>query len=426
MSVSSELVLGLTGPLGPYVESFKSFLLEEEHYQRAPALKLVGLMTHLSGWMAANDVDVDALSAVRADEFVLARRAAGHTYLLSTRALMPVFGYLRRVGAMPEPVALVPDATGRLLARFADYLVEERGLTNGTVCRYVAAARLILDSGLTGERDLGLITAAVVTDFVRARCAGRSPAGAANLTCGLRSFLRFVHATGLSPVDLSAAVPSVASRADVFLPRGVDQATVAALLDSCDRNRLVGRRDYAVIMVLARLGLRSGEAARLGLDDVDWRAGLVVVHGKGRAVDTLPLPVDVGEAVASYLSWEGLQRKTRALFVRVRAPHGPLAPASVSMIVCRACRRAGVAEIGAHRLRHSLATEILRSGAPLSEVAQALRHRSIDTTARYARVDRVSLRRVAAVWPVLRDHRPRPPRVSTLGSVARRWPGSGS
>jgi site-specific recombinase XerD len=216
----------------------------------------------------------------------------------------------------------------------------------------------------------------------------------------------------------------MASRADVFLPRGVERATLAALLDSCDCSRLVGRRDYAILKVLCRLGLRSAEVAALRLDDVNWRAGLVVVRGKGKAVDMLPLPVDVGDAVASYLSWESLHRKTRTVFVRVRAPHGPLASSAISMVVYRACRRAGVAEIGAHRLRHSLATEMLNDGASLSEVAQALRHRSIRSTARYARVDRLSLRQVAAPWPTVRDRRPRPPRSSHLGSVARPWPGS--
>jgi integrase/recombinase XerD len=178
------------------------------------------------------------------------------------------------------------------------------------------------------------------------------------------------------------------------------------------------------LLVLARLGLGAGEVAALGLDDVDWRAGVVVVRGKGNAVDTLPLPVDVGGALASYLSWEGLHRKSRTVFVRVRAPHGSLAPSSVSMIVCRACRRAGVAEICAHRLRHTLAAEMLQQGAPLSEVAQALRHRSVVTTARYARADRVSLRQVASPWPAVAGRRARPLQSPGLGPVARPWPGS--
>jgi len=422
--VGSEPVESVAGPLGRYVEGFKRFLIDEEHYRPKPALKLAGLMADLSRWMAANEVGIDALTEARAEEFTQARKGAGRSYLLSPRALVPLFGYLRGVGAVPGPVAAEPDAVGRLLACFADYLAGERGLARGTIQQYLAAAGLFLGSGLPGEPDLGLVTAAQVSEFVRARCVGRSPAAAGDLAWGLRSFLRFAHATGVAPADLSAAVPSVASRAGAFLPRGVGRATLAALFGSCDRSCLTGRRDYAILLVLARLGLRAGEVAALGLDDVNWRAGVVVVHGKGNAVDTLPLPVDVGDALASYLSWEGLHRKSRAVFVRVRAPHGSLAPSSVSMIVCRACRRAGVAEIGAHRLRHTLATEMLQQGAPLSEVAQALRHRSIVTTARYARAGRVSVRQVAAPWPAMAGRRPRPAQSPGLGPVARPWPGS--
>ena len=422
--MGSEQAESVAGPLDRYLDGFKRFLIDQERYQLTPALKLVGLMRDLSWWMAASAVDVDSLTEARAEEFTRARKGAGRTYLLSGRALIPVFGYLRGIGAMPGPIAAEPDAAGRLLGCFADYLAGERGLARGTIGQYLTAARLFIKGELPGEPDLGLITAAQVSEFVRARCAGRSPAAAGDLTCGLRSFLRFAHATGLTSADLSAAVPSTASRADVFVPRGVERATVAALLGSCDRSCLTGRRDYAILMVLTRLGLRAGEVAALRLDDVNWRGGVVVVRGKGRAVDTLPLPVDVGAALVSYLSWEGLHRKARTVFVRARAPHGSLAPSSVSMIVCRACRRAGVAEISAHRLRHGLATEMLKEGASLSEVAQVLRHRSVVTTARYARADRASCRQVAAPWPAVPGRPPRPAQSPGLGTVARPWPGS--
>lgn len=421
--MGSDLVGTAAGPLEGYLDGFRSFLIDQERYGRKPALKLVGLMRDLSWWMAAGGVGMDALAEAMGEEFIRARKGAGKSYLLSPRALIPVFGYLREAGVLPAPVVGQPDAAGRLLACFAGYLASERGLAGGTIRQYVAAARLFVDSGSPGGPDLELVTAALVSEFVRVRCAGRTPAGAADLTCGLRSFLRFAHATGLMPADLSAAVPSAASRADVFVPRGIGRAAVAALLGSCDPDCLAGRRDYAILVLLARLGLRAGEVAALRLDDVDWRAGVIAVRGKGRAADTLPLPVDVGEALASYLSSEGLHRKTRAVFVRVRAPHGSLAPSSVSMIVCRACRRAGIAEISAHRLRHSLATEMLKEGAPLSEVAQALRHRSVVTTARYARADRVSLRRVAAPWPAVPRRLPRRVQPPGLGLAARPWPG---
>lgn len=273
------------------------------------------------------------------------------------------------------------------------------------------------------QLDLEGVAAAEVVRFAAVYCAGRSPSAAGDLIWGLRCFLRFVYAIGATQADLSAAVPTVPNRSEVYLPRGVDQATIDALLASCDRGRLVGERDHAVLVVLTRLGLRAGEVSRLSLDDVDWRSGIVVVRGKGRTIDTLPLPVDVGAALSSYLSWVGLHRKGRTLFVRVRAPHGPLAPSTVTMIVYRACERVGIDRVGAHRLRHGVATAVLQAGAPLSEVAQLLRHRSIRTTARYAKVDRVALGKVAAPWPAV-EVQPPPPLRPQVEALVRPWPQS--
>ena len=417
------LFMSGTGVLEQYLDGFREFLVEVERYQRKPALKLVGLMRHLGEWMAANGLPVESLTEARAAEFSASRKESGYTYLLSPRALVPVFGYLRAVGAVGDPILAVPDATGRLLARFSAHLVEERGLAAGTVGGYLRAARMFIDAVAPPPRlELGSLTAGEVAGFAAAYCAGRSPSAAGDLIWGLRCFLRFAHAIGATQADLSTAVPCVPSRADVYLPRGVDRVTVDALLASCDRGRLVGARDYAVLLVLSRLGLRAGEVAGLSLDDVNWRSGIVVVRGKGRAVDTLPVPVDVGAALSVYLSWEGLHRKSRTLFVRVRAPHGPLAAGTVTMIVYRACRRAGIDEIGAHRLRHSVATAILQAGAPLSEVAQLLRHRSIRSTARYAKVDRIALGKVAAAWPTVGERRQPPWSSPQVGSLARPWP----
>lgn len=183
------------------------------------------------------------------------------------------------------------------------------------------------------------------------------------------------------------------------LPRAVAAADVARLLASCDRRRRVGRRDYAVLMLLARLGLRAGEVAALQLHDLDWRAGEVVIHGKGGRVDRLPLPWDVGEAVAGYLRRGRPGTVHSRVFVRVHAPQGPLSAQGVQAVVRAACDRAGLARVGAHRLRHSVATEMLRAGAPLVEVGQVLRHRSAATTAIYAKVDRAALRPLALPWP---------------------------
>jgi integrase len=183
------------------------------------------------------------------------------------------------------------------------------------------------------------------------------------------------------------------------LPRGLDTAVVTRLLESCDHATVVGRRDYAILMLLARLGLRGGEVTSLELNDFDWRSGEITVHGKGCRLDRLPLPVDVGEAIVAYLAQGRPHRAGRAVFCTVRAPYRPLTAAALRQVMGRACRRAGLPRAGAHRLRHSLATDMLRAGASLSEVGQVLRHRSQLSTAIYAKVDENALAPLARRWP---------------------------
>ena len=216
----------------------------------------------------------------------------------------------------------------------------------------------------------------------------------------LRSFLRFSFVEGLTPIDLSAAALSVARRRRSSLPMGIDRKTAAGLLGSCNRRRPKGQRDYAVLLILLRLGLRAGEVARLRLDDIDWRAGEVVVHGKGRHEDRLPLPSDVGEAIVAYLR-RGRPKITvhREVFLRAVAPIGPLGTNGISGIVRCACSRAGVPIVRAHRLRHTLACQLANAGVPLPGIAEVLRHRAISTAAEYARVDIEGLRAVAQPWP---------------------------
>jgi integrase len=216
---------------------------------------------------------------------------------------------------------------------------------------------------------------------------------------GLRAFLRFCFLEGRVGADLSAAALAVTGRRHSSLPKGISGADATALLRSCDRRRSEGRRDYAVLLVLLRLGLRAGEVAGLALGDVDWRAGEIVVRGKGRREDRFPLPFDVGEAIAGYLRRGRPRTSRRELFLRVLAPIAPLSRGGVSSIVRRACRRVGIAEVGAHRLRHTVACEMVTAGVPLPEIGEMLRHRSIASTAVYARVDLDTLRGVALPWP---------------------------
>jgi len=214
----------------------------------------------------------------------------------------------------------------------------------------------------------------------------------------LRSLLRFLHVRGLTARAVAEAVPSVAGWRDTGLPETMTRADVERLLSTCERSSLVGIRDHAILMLLAGLGLRSIEIARLELCDLHWRAGELTVRGKARRCDRLPLPHAVGEALVSYLQ-RCDRNEERHVFLTLRAPVRPIPPDLVGDVVRRACRRAGLPVVRGHRLRHALACELLRQGASLIDISQVLRHSDLGTTAVYAKVDLVRLRQVAQRWP---------------------------
>jgi site-specific recombinase XerD len=219
----------------------------------------------------------------------------------------------------------------------------------------------------------------------------------------VRVFLRYLHAEGFITVDLTTAIPSIRQPGDAKLPTFMPPEDVQRVLDGCDRNTVVGRRDYAILMLLARLGLRACEVARLSLDDIDWRAGQFTVHGKGRKTATMPLPHDVGAAIAAYLQHGRPQSDSRRVFLLAVAPYSGFKGApSVQTVARLAIKRAGITgpgRRGSHIFRHSLATGLLRSGATLTEIGQLLRHEQQDTTRIYAKVDLDSLRGLGMRWP---------------------------
>jgi integrase len=243
------------------------------------------------------------------------------------------------------------------------------------------------------------LDAAQIMSFVRERAAERSRGRAKMTVTALRSLLAFLHVEGLIGEPLARAVPSVAGYRLQGLPKRLTAVELDALLLSCDRDAAAGRRDFAILTLLARLGLRRGEVANLCLDDIDWRTGELVVRGKPRRSERLPLPADVGQAIVAYLR-EGRPHSAmgRALFVSLRAPHRALGPVGVSELVVVAARRAGLRHIHAHQLRHTAASEMLRAGASLGEVGQVLRHRGAASTAIYAKVDREALRAIVRPW----------------------------
>jgi site-specific recombinase XerD len=285
-----------------------------------------------------------------------------------------------------------------LLASFERYLLAECGLASGTVVGYLARVRRFLD-GLPSSGELAGLTAAEVTQAVLRESRAVSVSAAQNFVCALRSFLRFCFIEGLLEADLSQAALPVTGRRRSSLPKGIGRADAEALLGACDRRQALGRRDYALIILLLRLGLRRGEVARLRLEDIDWRAGELVVRGKGAREDRLPLAADVGEAIVSYLRRGRHASDRRELFLQARAPYEPIASGTVASTVRRACRRAGISEVGSHRLRHTTACEMVSAGVPLQRIGQVLRHRSLQSTAIYARVDLDRLRLLAQPWP---------------------------
>ncbi len=412
----------VSGPLAEFAAGFAS-CLAGAGYTPLSAANQVRVLAHLSRWMEDRGLAPGELTGQRVRDFLAARRAAGYTCWLSERGLAPLLAYLGGVGAVPEPAPLkLSGPLDELADRYRRYLAEERGLVPSTVRYYLADARQFLVAWVDARGSrLEELDAAAVTGFVVGECGRRSVGSAKILVTVLRSLLRFLLLDGTIPVDLSGAVPAVAGWRGSHLPKGLSPVKVEALLAAgelprlapgrppgsrgagvrvrLDEPRLAARRDRAVLLLLVRLGLRAGEVARLQLDDVDWRRGEVVIRGKGRRDERLPLPVDVGEAVVEYLRRDRPGVAERALFVNVRVPYSPVTAGAVQRVVTTAAGRAGLANVSAHRLRHTTATRVLNAQAPLAEVGQLLRHRSAVTTASYAKVDRGRLRELAAAWP---------------------------
>jgi integrase/recombinase XerD len=388
------------GPLEPHVAGFAEALLRQG-YSRSSAAQHVCFIAHLDRWMSAEGVELDGLSAPLIERYLVERRSAGYVEYRSVRALRPLLEFLAPLGVLPVPQVVPPGPVEELLGRYRDYLIRERGLTSGTARGYVDFVQPFAATRLHGGvLDFASLTAADVTGFVLGACPGRAVGSAKLIVCSLRSLLGWLHVTGATPVSLAGAVPSVAGWRLSALPKGLEPGQLRRLLAACDRRTATGRRDYAIMLLLARLGLRAGEVAHLGLGDVDWRHGEVAIVGKGNRAERLPLPADVGAAIAAYLRrGRPHTAEGRNVFVRVHAPHRALTTGGVTMVVFGAAQRAGLPKMHAHRLRHTAATAMLRAGSPLPEVGQVLRHRSPLTTAIYAKVDRDSLAALARPWP---------------------------
>src|SRR6266498_1523722 len=375
-----RIVVG--GVLAPFADGLRSELAGQG-YAADTIVDHVDLLADLSNWLSDRGMALADLTSAAAREFLAVRRAAGRRTGVSGRALAPILGYLRGLGLVPPPAAPTPTtALDVLLAGYRRYLEQERGLADGTVKHYLRCARVFLAwLPATVDRSLPQLSAAQVVEFVRDWTTRRHSTANDMVTLpALRSLLRFLHLAGHVPVALAGAVPAGRGRPrNADRPRAACRELVQAVLTSCDRDSAVGCRDYAILLMLARLAVRGGEVARLELAEVDWRAGELTVRGKGGRVDVLPLPADVGAAMADYLLRARPVTAARNVFCTVMAPFTGLALSSVTGLVGAACARAGVPGSGhtgcgtrrrvtcsrlARRWRRSGSCCVTRSSAP--------------------------------------------------------------
>ncbi len=388
------------GPLVPFAAGYERKLLGLGHKPGALA-KYLGLMGQLDHWLAGAGLGVGDLSLARVEEFLAARRAGGQRRVPTLVGVTPLLEYLtEHVSCAAAPA--VATARDALLTSYRSHLLDDRGLTPGTVLRYERFAKRFLAqraSRIGGELGAEGLTSVEVNAYLLETSARLVVESAKREAADLRALLRFLYLQRIVETDLGAAMPPVAAWRGTRLPQGLSAADVDAVLRNCDRTTTSGRRDYAILSLLARLGLRSGEVAALELGDVDWRCGEIVVRGKARRQDRLPLPVEVGEALVAYLCEDRPACACPQLILTLYAPPRPLHPSSITTIVYRACGRAGLPRVGGHRLRHALATEMLRRGGNLIEIAQVLRQSDLGTTSDYAKVDRTALRGVVQAWP---------------------------
>lgn len=386
------------GAMGPFIESFRAWLTERG-YSSGTVTGLLAITGGLGRWMDIRGIAVADLDRVMLAEFRSARRVSGMRWVPGARGLDRLLEFLEQQGVVVTPVT-AGGPVEQLLDRYRRWLVEERGLAEATIVRYTKLARLFLTRHTAGSvSDLEKLTGTDIVAFLLQESERLSVGSVKGRVAELRSLLRFLYLRGLTPRLLSTVVPPVAGWRDTGVPKAIPATEVALLLGSCDRHDPTGVRDFAILMLVARLGVRSVEVARLELGDIDWRAGQIMLRGKVSRQEAMPLPVDVGEALTAYRMQARPSTRIRNVFLAAKAPMRPIPPGLVADVTHRACDRAGLPRIGAHRLRHSLATDMLRRGATLVQVSQVLRHRDLATTAIYAKIDDTALQSVAQSWP---------------------------
>ena len=404
--INDELVLSRApdGPVAPYIGAFAKSQ-SAQGYAPYSIYRQVLLAACFSHWLKITGVTLRHICSDHPSRYLRYRARRLRLIAGDNGALRHLIDFLRREGVIPaEQISPRPLTPAEQCAQaYEQYLHGVRALARPTIVNYVPFIRGFLTNRFgNGSVMLSRLSARDVVRFVKHQASHLHLKRAKLLTSALRSFLRYTRYCGEVTLDLAAAVPIVANWSMPSIPRAIGADQVRQLLSSINRCTAIGRRDYAILLLLARLGLRSGEVAFLDLDDIDWGAGQVSIRGKGGQRTALPLPVDVGKAIAAYLRHGRPRSTSRRMFLRGKAPiRGFLSQCAISSIVRHALRRAGIQAptTGAHQFRHALAAQMLRHGASLTEIGEVLRHRSPQTTMIYTKVDLKALRALALPWP---------------------------
>jgi len=389
------------GPLGKHLIEFDIWL-SELGYARSTIKIKIRIVRHLNKWLHQQKLKLKDLNekSIRRflDHYNTCHKGNPRNFCL----LRDFLDWLREQNIVANPTFVKRESKfDHILRDYTGYLKNERGIATATVKSYISAVERFLSKRFRrSEVLLGDLRATDTTSFVFAQTKVYSLRHVQLITTALRSFFRYLRFHGDIKVDLAASVPTVADRSQAELPKYLSVKDVNKLLHHCDQTKPVGIRDYALLLFMARLGLRTREILKMTLDDINWGSGVVTVYGKGGYQEQLPIPKDVGQAIAMYLKKVRPKCDTRGLFVSTKAPVKELARSSICCIVRRACQRADLSppHQGAHLLRHSLATRMLREGATMTEIAEILRHRSPATTEIYAKVDLNSLSELAVPW----------------------------
>ena len=391
------------GPFGNHIDRWAAIFLEEG-YRQDPLLHKMSLVAALGRWLEGKHHRLTELDDEKVDAFVHARQRRRRIQRGDRMTLRFLLDDLRSRGDIPPPLPkAAPTAFEQALHEYTHYLMHERGLSQHTVDQYTHCIRTFLVERFEDRAiRLNALCQADTNRHLQHKSATVCPNTLHGVTAALRSYFTFLHLRGNIQTDLASGVPTVACWRLSTVPKFLRPGEVQQLLDSCDQAMTKGQRDYTILLLLARLGLRAGELVAMRLDDINWDAGEMLIRGKGQRHDRLPIPKDVGKALATYLRHGRPRSLTRHVFVRLNAPHrGFACPSDISTIVRQAVNRAGLhpANKGAHLLRHSLATNMLRKGASLTEIGEVLRHRCPITTELYSKVDLSALHTLALPWP---------------------------